>query len=455
MNHLICQRRAAEKTNSKIIKELVDTITESGGKYTLTGNWVSAINYMTVECYDAFWLDFDVVKKDFDQFHKEIQKIKASLPIILFHKEVIIPDLLFRIKSMLFSVISKKNLPQKIAPVMESLNNYIQFSNTLPSDINKEFRPNGFGPFIGNSSPMLNLYQMIVKVASTDLNVLITGETGTGKELVARTIHNLSDRKNERFISINCGAIPEPLLESELFGYEKGAFTDATQTKLGKFELGDKGTIFLDEIGDMPLNLQIKLLRVLEDHKIERLGGTEEKQVDIRLLAATNQDIGSLIEQKKFRSELHYRLNVIPIEISSLDKRGDDLVLLTLHIIGKLMTENPNLVESINWELIEGIKSVRFPGNVRELENVLTQIIFQSDQPELVDKILQNIHNDHAKIEQEEVEMNNGILPLWKIEKETIIRALQNLNGNISRASKMLEISRASLYRKIKKYNLE
>lgn len=455
MNHLICQRRAAEKTNSKIIKELVDTITESGGKYTLTGNWVSAINYMTVERYDAFWLDFDVIKKDFDQFHKEIQKIKSSLPIILFHKEVIIPDLLFRIKSMLFSVISKKNLPQKIAPVMESLNNYIQFSNTLPSDINKEFRPNGFGPFIGNSSPMLNLYQMIVKVASTDLNVLITGETGTGKELVARTIHNLSDRKNERFISINCGAIPEPLLESELFGYEKGAFTDATQTKLGKFELGDKGTIFLDEIGDMPLNLQIKLLRVLEDHKIERLGGTEEKQVDIRLLAATNQDIGSLIEQKKFRSELHYRLNVIPIEISSLDKRGDDLVLLTLHIIGKLMTENPNLVESINWELIEGIKSVRFPGNVRELENVLTQIIFQSDQPELVDKILQNIHNDHAKIEQEEVEMNNGILPLWKIEKETIIRALQNLNGNISRASKMLEISRASLYRKIKKYNLE
>ncbi len=454
MNHLICRQPTDNQTHSKIINELVDKITESGGKYTLTGNWVSAINYMTIEHYDALWLDWVVVKRESEYFFKEILKIKSVPPIVLLHGETIIPNLFFRLCSMLFAVIQKTNLPQKIDPLFKKLTKYNTLLGDLPADVRKELKPNGFGPFIGNSIPMFDLYQMITKVSTTDLNVLITGDTGTGKELVARMIHSLSDRKNERFISINCAAIPENLLESELFGYEKGAFTDATKTKLGKFELGDKGTVFLDEIGDMPLNLQIKLLRVLEDHKIERLGGTEEKQVDIRLLAATNQDIESLIEQKKFRSDLHYRLNVIPIEICSLVKREDDVILLIFHFLGQLMEKSPEMVKSVDWNLINRLAMIHYSGNVRELENILIRIIFQSENPKLVDKTIRNIMLENERIE-EKVEQNNGIIPLWQVEKQAIKRVLMQLNGNISKSSEILEISRASLYRKIKKYKLE
>ncbi len=341
---------------------------------------------------------------------------------------------------------------------MERLDKYIELDIGLKSKISKSLlRPGGFGEFVGNSQPMLDVYRQLTKVAASEYTVLIQGESGSGKELVARTIHQLSERRDKAFVSINCAAIPENLLESELFGYEKGAFTGASQHKAGKFELAHEGTLFLDEIGDMPLELQVKLLRVLEDGKIQPLGSIKEKSVDIRLVTATHRNLPLQIDKGLFREDLHYRLNVIPLKLPPLRSRKTDLPLLVVYFLEKLLRGEDQSIQRISWDILESLTSMELNGNVRELENILTRSVFQCDDILLSNQSLHLEITDQSRTlsEREDSSKSQTIRPLWEIEKDALQFTLESLNGNISQAAAQLEISRTAIYRKIKKYDLD
>jgi two-component system NtrC family response regulator len=296
---------------------------------------------------------------------------------------------------------------------------------------------------------MQEVYKIIKTVSGTDYTVLVSGESGTGKELVAKAIHASSSRRGHPFVPINCGAIPENLLESELFGHEKGAFTDAYAQKRGKFESADGGTIFLDEIGELSLKLQVKLLRVLEDHKIERIGGREEIKLDVRILAATNRELMDEVTRGAFREDLYYRLSVITIDIPPLRDRGDDILLLAKTFLGRYGLENnkPNL--SLTEAAARSIASYEWPGNVRELENKVKRAVIMTQNKKITpsDLTLPAGTPDAAqrKTLQEVRE---------ETEKACILESLINNNWNISRVSRELGTSRTTLYDLIEKYQL-
>ena len=318
---------------------------------------------------------------------------------------------------------------------------------------------------IGNSLATLSLKENIKKVADSTSTVLITGESGTGKELVARSLHNEGNRKNKPFVVINCSAIPDTLLESELFGYVKGAFTGANQNgRMGKFELANNGVIFLDEIGDMPLYLQAKILRVIQDKKIERIGSNKSIDLNIRIIAATNVDLLKNIKEKKFRSDLYYRLNVIPISILPLRERKEDIIPIINNLIYKYNKISDKFVHTIEKDVLTALTKYNWPGNVRELENVIELMINMSDENGVITKKMlpENILNNSEKIS---LPINNSIVKenltldnFEEIEKKYIEKALL-IYGNDTEGKKYISdkmnIGLTTLYRKIKKYNIK
>jgi len=311
----------------------------------------------------------------------------------------------------------------------------------------------GFEGIIGNSAAMKELFRMARKVATSEATVLILGESGTGKELIAKAIHCASPRCDGPFIPVNCGAMPDTLLESELFGHEKGAFTGAIARKLGRFELADKGTIFLDEIGDMPPALQVKLLRVLQDRRFERVGGTKTIEVDVRIIAATNQNLERLMEEGKFREDLYYRLNVITIFVPPLRERPEDIPLLAEHFLRKYRTETNKRITGFSQETMDILMSYNWPGNVRELENAVehavvlakSQIIQPDDLP--------------FNLKSHEPEVPARITTLEEAQKEfkkrLIMRVLQQTGGNRTKAARILNIQRTYLSRLIKELEIK
>jgi formate hydrogenlyase transcriptional activator len=232
-----------------------------------------------------------------------------------------------------------------------------------------------FGAIVGESAPLRHVLREIETVAPTDSSVLIAGETGTGKELIARAIHGLSSRRDRTFVKINCAAIPTGLLESELFGHERGAFTGAVAQKVGRFELAHKGTLFLDEVGDIPLELQPKLLRVLQEQEFERLGATRTIKTDVRLVAATNRDLAQMVADRQFRSDLYYRLNVFPVTMPPLRERRDDIPMLVRHFVDRFARRMSRRIETIPTATIEALRRYPWPGNVRELENLIERAV--------------------------------------------------------------------------------
>jgi formate hydrogenlyase transcriptional activator len=240
-----------------------------------------------------------------------------------------------------------------------------------------------FEQIIGGSPALASVLEKLEMVSSTDSTVLIHGETGTGKELVARAVHNLSPRSDRPFLKLNCAAIPFDLLESELFGHERGAFTGAVAQKLGRFELADKGTMFLDEVGDIPLGLQPKLLRVLQEREIERLGSTRTSRVDVRLVAATNRDLAGMVEKNEFREDLYYRLNVFPIHVPPLRERSEDIPLLVRHFVRHFSRRMGKTIETIPAETVDALTRYRWPGNIRELQNLIERAVILSSGPVL------------------------------------------------------------------------
>jgi PAS domain S-box-containing protein len=306
---------------------------------------------------------------------------------------------------------------------------------------------------IGESDPMMVAKHMGMKAALTTSNVLLLGESGTGKELFAHAIHNDSGRSFGPFIKLNCAAIPRELLEAELFGYEEGAFTGAKKGgNIGKFELANKGTIFLDEIGDMPMEMQVKLLRVLQEREFERIGGHETIKVDVRVIAATNKDLPKLIQDKLFREDLYYRLNVMTLLIPPLRDRGEDLPLLVDTLVAKLSDAMGRMVIGVTPAFLERLKSQRWPGNVRELENVIERAINMCDTQVL------EVQHLPARFEKTQMPVTGGIRPLSElyeeVERQAITNALVQLDGNKLHVAKALGLARSTLYEKMAKYGL-
>ncbi len=304
-----------------------------------------------------------------------------------------------------------------------------------------------FENLVGQSPPMLKLFEDIVDVAQTDTTVLITGETGTGKELVARAIHMQSPRCYAPFIAINCGAFTEHLLESELFGHEKGAFTDAKYTKKGRLEMAHAGTLFLDEVGDISMKMQIDLLRVLETREFTRVGGTATLRSDFRVIAATNQDLQEAIRAKTFRQDLFYRLNVIHLNVPPLRERLDDIPLLAQHFLRRYATETNKKVDSIHPEALEALRRYPWPGNVRELENAIERAVVVGKGRQIRISELPIVIPAGGVVEV-------GKLSLEEMERQHIARVIATEGGNMSKVARVLRINRTTLYHKIKKYGL-
>lgn len=317
-----------------------------------------------------------------------------------------------------------------------------------------------FGNIIGKNIRMQEVYQLISDVAETDATVLIRGETGTGKELVAKSIHFNSRRKNKVFVSLNCGALPETLLESELFGYEKGAFTGAMRQKIGKFEYADGGTVFLDEVGDLSPTTQIKLLRVLQERVIERVGGNDEIHVDVRIIAATHKDLEDEVENGRFREDLYYRLNVVPIWLPPLRERKEDMLLLTKHFLSKCSQLLRKEITIISQEVINEMMSYDWPGNVRQLENLIERAIIMAKGNAITHIDLSN----NKKIKK--AESSNAVLaeflPFKKskdrlikdYEREYFVNLLRKNKGNITQTSKISQVDIKTIRRKMEEYGL-
>ncbi|MGA1867823.1 MAG: sigma-54-dependent transcriptional regulator [bacterium] len=312
-----------------------------------------------------------------------------------------------------------------------------------------------FGEMVGQSRAIQMIYQQIQKIAPTESSVLITGESGTGKELVAHSIHAMSPRKNNPFIKVNCSALTETLLESELFGHEKGAFTSAIRQKRGKFELADKGTIFLDEIGDMSENLQAKLLRVLQEKEIDRVGGEHTIRIDVRIIAATNRNLFKLAQKGQFREDLYYRLNVIPLELPPLRRRKEDIPLLIEHFLRKKGAEMKKPVTHISHQALEALEQYDWPGNIRELENLIERALVLCDGDRI---LLEDFPVLLARGEHNILNLPKEDLPLHMVlenlELQLIKRAMERAGGVKTKAAEILGLKTSALYYKLEKYNM-
>ena len=318
----------------------------------------------------------------------------------------------------------------------------------------KMLEDNVFEKMLAKSDAMRSIFRTITKVADFKTTALITGESGVGKELVARALHMRSERKDGPFVAVNCGAIPENLLESELFGHKRGAFTDAQADRAGLFEQADKGTLFLDEIGELPLNLQVKLLRVLQDEVVRRIGDNRDVQVDVRITAATHRDLTAEVKAGRFREDLFYRINVLHIHVPPLRERREDVTLLIDHFIQQNNKRLGTDIRAINQDARRLMMEYSWPGNVRELENTIERAMVLAEGDTLIEADLpERIHQARDPIR---LQLNSGELSIKKttrvIEEVLIRRALQQTKGNRTRAAQLLEISHRALLYKIKDY---
>ncbi len=306
---------------------------------------------------------------------------------------------------------------------------------------------------IGNGRAMRETFRRVDLVRRVNTNVVIRGETGTGKELIARAIHNNSTRRNGPFVKLNCGAIPKDLLESELFGHEKGSFTGAMQRRIGRFEMADGGTILLDEIGDMPLELQVKLLSVIQDRAVQRVGGHDRIPVDVRIIAATHQDLEQAIEQNRFRQDLYYRLNVVTIRVPTLRERREDIPPLAHHFLQTFVRITGKPVAGFDEDALRLLCDYDYPGNVRELQNIIeSAVVFCQDgviTPADLPRVVRNVVGRPVR----EVRIAAGT-PLEEVERLCIIETLKHTEGNKRRAAALLGISEKSVYNKLDRYNI-
>jgi DNA-binding NtrC family response regulator len=410
--------------------------------------------------YDLVITDLKMPYVDGLQLLEFIQEINPENVVIMITGHGSVNTAVEAMKLGAFDYITKPMKDDLVILTIERALSYAKLRDeniALKRNLKKRY---DFGKMIGYSDGMKKIFDTIEKVASSDSTVMIYGESGTGKELVAKAIHFNSERNNAPLVAVNCGAIPEELLESELFGHERGAFTGAIRTRIGRFELANGGTIFLDEIGDMSPALQVKVLRVLQEKQFERIGGVKTLQVDVRIIAATNQDLEKAIAEKRFREDLFYRINVIPIQLPALRERRVDIPILANHFLRKFNKLKRKTVGTIVPEVMEYLLRYLWPGNVRELENLIEMIVVLKEEgdieiADLPDKIVM-LHPagklmNGIEITDQGIDYNDLI---DQLEKDLLSRALEKAGGAKNRAAKLLNLNRTTFVEKLKRFKI-
>ena len=416
-------------------------------------NAFSAQRILREEPFDGMLVDLKMPGMDGQELVKRVREQGFRMPIIMMSAHGEISDAVNALKSGVQDYIVK---PFDPAEVIIRLKNLVEAQHFRTLQEMEERLPQGRA-FIGESVEIRKVKDMIGRIAQTNSSVLVTGESGTGKEVVARTIHEQSPVSSGPFVAINIGGVPENLLESELFGYEKGAFTGAVGRKSGMFELANGGTLFLDEIGDMPYPLQVKILRVLQERSITRLGGTQPMPINARIVCATNKDLEEMVREGKFREDLFFRLNVVRIHIPPLRERKDDIPLLSTWIIKKLNTNMGRHFSGLTPEAMEKLKSYDFYGNIRELENILERAAIFSDGDLITAENIE-LRGDvlrHDARKAPEASLDTEGMSLKEVEKQAIEKALRRWEGNRTKAANELGITRRTLITKIEEYDLD
>ncbi|HMA66876.1 MAG TPA: sigma-54 dependent transcriptional regulator [Desulfosalsimonadaceae bacterium] len=428
---------------------VVDTASEGG----------QALEMLEGSSYGFVFCDIRMPGMDGMAFLKSAGRYLEHTNVIMMSAYGTIDTAVEAMKCGAYDYISKPFKPDEILLTLRKAEERqrLQTENSrLREQVRAIENKDNFGEMIGSSKAMQDVFKLAAKVAHFETTVLISGESGTGKELMARGIHNNSQRQPNRLIPVNCGGIPETLLESELFGYKKGAFTGADKDSKGLFEAASGGTIFLDEVGDLPLSLQVKLLRILQDNQVRPVGDTRSRQVDVRIIAATSKDLGAEVTAGRFREDLFYRLHVMPIRLPSLIERTEDIPLLCQHFIERYSQKFNKPVDTISPAAMTLLFQHHWPGNVRELENIIERAVVLSEGDVIdADLLPPQLGEQTGSSRIEEVFRGYSLKSAKAVLEQNLIqRALEATEGNRSRAAKLLEISHPSLLQKIKTYNI-
>ena len=422
-----------------------------------------ALQMLSIRPYDLVLLDLTMPLISGIDTLKRIQRIDPGLPVIILTGDSRVGTVVDAMKLGAYDFFPKPldwerlEIAIKNALITKELRGEV---SRLQGQLKSKY---SFKQIIGNSKSMQDVFRSLERVVEANVTVSIRGESGTGKELLARSIHFNGHRKQKAFVAVNCAAIPESLLESELFGHEKGAFTGAIARRAGKFEQADGGTLFLDEIGDMPHSTQVKILRVLQERQFQRVGGTETVEVDVRVISATNKNLEEEMKKGNFREDLYYRINVYPIFVPPLRKRREDIPALAAFFLGKYNKEYRRKVKAILPQTLDYLMNYEWPGNVRELENVLERSFLHASDgvlaaehlPITITSFKEDLNSGDSFINLKKVvSLTRQITPLKDLEKEVLQQAIKLTNYNMSNAALELGIGRTTLYRKLEKYGI-
>jgi len=429
-----------------IVREsLRDWLSDVGYKVDVADSGEEALRIIRQKKNKIMLADLVMPGMDGIELMKKAREIVPSISTVIITAHGSIQTAITAIREGAYDYIEKPFCPEKVEHLVKNLvehHDLIEKNISLRQRIKDRYH---FEGITAKSPKMLKIIELVKTVAPTSATVLITGETGAGKEVVARAIHHQSQRRNKPFIATSCAALPESLLESELFGHEKGSFTGAIERKKGKFEAGDKGTLFLDEIGEINANTQIHLLRALEEKKITRVGSNEEIDVDARVITATNRDLKTLVKQGQFREDLYYRLKVVTINLPPLKERKEDILPLAEHFLKKYVEENNKDDNIFSPEVIKFMLHYSWPGNVRELENMIEHgVILSKNNVITMAELPQDIIHP-TPAEEKTIEA---------VTRNHILNVLEETKGNISKAAEILGVRRMTLYNKLKKYNV-
>lgn len=444
-----------------ILKVMKANLEREGYEVHTAEDGLIALEKIKAENYDTIITDFLMPHLNGQELLLKMKENHLDVPLIIVTAFGSIEQ---AVSAMHHGAVNYLTKPLNYDELLSVVQNAVQQQNLRKEVIwlRREIKSvYSFDQIIGKNEKMQAIFDLITDVAETDATILINGETGTGKELIAKAIHYNSPRKNEAFVRVNCAALSETLLESELFGHEKGAFTGALSTRIGRFEQANKGTLFLDEVGDISANTQSKLLRVLQEREFERVGSNKTMSVDVRIISATNRQLHKDVAESKFREDLFYRLNVIPMELPPLRKRIDDIPLLTMHFLSKYSGKFNKKIKSISAEAIQLLVDHPWPGNIRQLENVLERAVIKEKEDEISKDTLSKCirypeTSNYQYFINDQLPFNTlkGQL-LEKFEREYITRVLGKTNGNISEAAKTSGMHYKNFCEKMKKYNIK
>lgn len=440
--------------DSAIRSSLTLVLKRAGYETASVCNPQEAIEFVKATSPDLILMDMNYTKGTSGEegltLLKQVKIFCPEIPIILITAWGSISLAVKGIQAGAFDFVTK---PWNNMALLNTIQTALQLKDEGKENINGSDASNKFinDKIIGKSPLLLNVFNTISRISKTNASVLVTGESGTGKELIAEAIHENSDRSKNPFVKVNLGGISQSLFESEMFGHKKGAFTDAHYDRIGRFELANRGSIFLDEIGELDAACQVKLLRVLQDKTFESLGDSKQKQVDVRIISATNRNLAEMVAKGTFREDLFYRINLITIRVPALRERIDDIPLLVNHFVRKQVEQNRLSNIEVSAEAMNYLKKLPYPGNIRELKNLVDRVILVSGKNIITDS---DFKEQYTEIPNINTNLPNSVYPLDELEKNMIIKAIELYGGNHSKVAMALGLTRQALYRRLEKYGI-